>query len=204
MNRTLVSASRYLCLAALLVSLSGFTADVALDQSPTGGIGRPSALPEGWGFEIGNGKRLIRNLNGMYGLRINNAWEVGVAGRFTEIFTSLAEGTPRAILRINVLDSKNCSYCARIDSFNKLVDLFTSRATGWTVIDKSRIGGHDAIQKEGDIGAGRCMLDVRVFKKPGEVASISLDSAPDCTGQSSYQTIRQSLESFEFLPDDRR
>lgn len=175
-----LKAARHLCCGMLFFSLS------AMAQAP----GRTDANPESLGFEIGNGKRIIRNLNGMYGLRIFGSWEASISDKFTEVITSLSDGTPRARLQINMVQAES------IRTFNDLVDLFLGKAKGWTV---AKIGDLEAVQKEANLSTGRCVLDVRVFKAPQEIAVINLDAAPKCDGPSAYAKIKASLDTFYFI-----
>ena len=149
--------------------------------------GRESLLDSA-GFEIGNGKRLIRNPSGLYGMKISNSWRHEFFGQLTEIVSGFS-GRPKARLRISMETDEN------IQTFADLVLLFR-RKMGWSI---DKIAGLDAILKEEELSDGHCMLDAKVFRAPGEVAVITLDGAPDCRGPSAYGTIKTSLETFHFI-----
>lgn len=55
------------------------------------------------GFEIGNGRTLIRNLAGRYTLKVPVQWEVGVSNKMTEIMTPQRKNIPRSRIQINIL-----------------------------------------------------------------------------------------------------
>jgi hypothetical protein len=169
-------AARFLCCAMIVLPLTAHADD--------------TDKPEGMGFEIGNGKRMVRNMGGLYGLNVPQNWEVGFHGKFTEILTSLQEGSPRARLHINVITAE------AIRTFRDLVNQLNGR--GFSV---AKIGSLDAVQREDELNNGRCMLDVRVFRAPQEIAVITLDGSRDCHGASAYTRIKDSLDTFKFISE---
>lgn len=187
----LKSAVRLLCCVMVLFPLLASAGDTPTGQVPAQRNGAGTGT---WGFEIGNGKRMITNVNGFYGLTTPaGTWQVGFYGKFTELLTSFYDGAPRARLHINLIAAEG------IRTFSDLVTQLTGRG-----FEVAKIAQLEAVSKEDALTNGRCLLDVRVFRAPKEIAVITLDgnrvdASDDCRSPSSYTRIKESLDTFQFI-----
>lgn len=139
------------------------------------------------GFEVGNGRQLIKNDPGNYKLMIPERLEVGFADRLTEIISPFAEGTPRARLQINVV--KNVP----VDSHSDLV----ASNPEWTPIT---LAGLHGIRKEIILPTKLHQIEVRLFVKTNEMIIINLEGTPTGSAASSlFGGMEESLGTFELL-----
>lgn len=144
-----------------------------------------TALP---GFEIGNGRKLIKNVPGSYGIVVPEKLEVGFYNRFTEIIAPLMEGTPRARLQINVV---------KFESLNTLTDLLESKdGQGWVPV---KLAGYSGIKKEETLPTRLRQIEFRLFYRPNEIIVINLEGVPGGSPSSAFEGFQQSLETFQVL-----
>lgn len=138
------------------------------------------------GFEIGNGRKLIRNEPGKYLMKIYDKWEVGQAEAFTEITSPLHEGVPRARLQINVVGS---------DNIQSLQDLYASRSeVTWIPVALGKLQG---IQQEKVLSNGVHEMEVRLFRTPGEVVVMQMDGRPGTQQLTPFDKVISALTSFQ-------
>jgi hypothetical protein len=138
------------------------------------------------GFEIGNGKKMIKNEPGRYGMKIYDKWEVGLAEAFTEVISPLHEGVPRARLQINVVPSTN---------IQSLQDLYESRRdSGWIPVVIGRLQG---VQQEKILANGVHEVEVRLFRNPGEVLVLQMDGRPGTQQLTPFDKVVSALTSFQ-------
>ena len=142
-----------------------------------------TALP---GFEIGNGRKLIKNTNGSYEIIIPEKLEVGFANRYTEIIAPLFEGTPRARLQINIV---------KADSLNTLADLVESRSgQGWEAV---KLAGLNGIKKVEILPTRLQQIEYRLLYRPTELIVINAEGVPSGSPATAFEMLQQSLETFQ-------
>ena len=138
------------------------------------------------GFEIGNGRKLIKNLDGGYLMKIYKDWEVGINGKFTEVVAPIYEGVPRGRLQINVLGEGD------LDS---AIDTSQQRpASDWMPVV---LGDLQGVQKSRLLPSGINSTEVRLFRDTGEVIVMTLDGAPGKDTLTAYDKIQHSLTTFK-------
>jgi hypothetical protein len=141
------------------------------------------------GFEIGNGRKLIKNEPGKYLMKIYDKWEVGQAEAFTEITSPLYEGVPRARLQINVVDSTN---------IQSLDDLYQSRReSSWIPVAMGKLQG---VQQEKTLSSGVVEMEVRLFRAPGEVLVMQMDGRPGKKELTPFDKVISALTTFQGAP----
>ncbi len=141
------------------------------------------------GFEIGNGRKLIKNEPGKYLMKIYDKWEVGKADAFTEITSPLYEGVPRARLQINVIES---------DNIQNLTDLYASRKEAtWIPVVLGKLQG---IQQEKVLSNGVHEMEVRLFRNAGEVVVMQMDGRPGTQDVTPFDKVISALTSFQGKP----
>lgn len=140
------------------------------------------------GFEIGNGRKVIRNQAGAYLLKIYKEWEVGILGKFTEIISPLYEGVPRARLQINVLHED------KLKTVEDLLDSMPSEE--WMPVV---LGELEGVQKRRPTVNGVQTTEVRLFRGPGEVIVMALDGKPGDNELTAYDKVQHALTSFKSI-----
>lgn len=138
------------------------------------------------GFEIGNGRKLIKNEPGKYSMKIYDKWEVGQADAFTEVISPLYEGVPRARLQINVVAT---------DAIRTLQDLYESRRDPtWIPLVLGKLQG---IQQEKVLSNGVHELEVRLFRRDGEVVVLQMDGRPGTQALTAFDKVISALPTFQ-------
>ncbi len=138
------------------------------------------------GFEIGNGRKLIKNEPGKYLMKIYDKWEVGQADAFTEVTSPLIEGVPRARLQMNVVNGKETQ---------SIQDLYESRKeANWIPM---ALGSLQGIQLERVLANGVHEMEVRLFRAPGEVVVMQMDGKPGTAELTPFDKLINALTTFK-------
>ncbi len=141
------------------------------------------------GFEIGNGKKLIKNLIGKYSAKIDPKYEVGQFEAFTEITSPLSEGVPRARWQINAVNSTE---------IQSLRDLYESlKETTWVPTALAKMQG---LQREVILPNGVSQIDMRLFRGPGELVIMQMDGRPGTKALTPFDKVVSAASSFEVTP----
>jgi hypothetical protein len=139
------------------------------------------------GFEVGNGRQVIKNEAGNYRVVVSDKLEVGFANRLTEATSPIGLGTPRTRLQINVVRN------TPIDSLMEL----RNDNPDWSPV---KIAGLDGIRKEVVLPTGIRQIEVRLFVKMNEVIVINLEGVPVGPAAGSlFAGLEESLTSFDLL-----
>jgi hypothetical protein len=142
------------------------------------------------GFEIGNGKKVVKNTPGSYEFIIPDTLEVGFSNRFTEVIAPLFDGTPRAKLQINIV--KNNS----IGSFSDLVNSIGTD-TNWTRVS---LAGYDGIKSELVLPTKLHQLEYRLFFKEFELLVINVEGIPRYSPKSTFEQLQKALDTLKINP----
>jgi len=138
------------------------------------------------GFEVGNGRTLLKNEAGKYSIIVPNRLEIGKFDRFTEAISPSSEGTPRARLQINVV--KNTG----IETIDELVA--TKPDANWAQLSLAGLSG---IRKDEVLPTNLHQVEIRLFSKANEMIVINLEGVPQGTVSAAfYRDIENSLGTF--------
>ena len=138
------------------------------------------------GFEIGNGRKVIKNTPGQYQLIVPESLEVGFSSKFTEAITPLFEGTPRAKLQINIIkDEKIATYSDLISSTSE---------SNW---NSCSLAGFQGIKNEVILPTRLHQIEYRLFYKEFQVIVINIEGIPSELPASPFEKIQKSLDSFK-------
>lgn len=141
------------------------------------------------GFEIGNGRKLIKNVNGMYLLKIYKDWEAGTLDKLTEIISPLHEGIPRARLRINVMQGEKREMIRQI--------LEKKEAQDWVPVVLDQLNG---LQKQTVQPSGIHEVEVRLFRDTGETILLHMDGRPgEPNAPTAFDKVQSALSTFQTL-----
>lgn len=150
-----------------------------------GGIGERA------GFEIGNGRVIIKNYAGKYQLKIYDKWEVGIMERFTEVISPIYEGIPRARLQINAVIDE------RVTTVDDLVQPNENSEWG-----RVFLGDLDGVKKEVSQPNGIHNLEVRLFRGPGDLIVINVDGKPGSGSTATvFDRLQAQLMSFQLFSE---
>lgn len=146
-------------------------------------------LGDDQGFEIGNGRKLIRNLAGKYGVNVPDKWEAGLFKSFTEVIAPLYEGTPRSRLQINVIKPTGATSPIEL--------LKTKSEDTWTRVALAELEG---IKKETILAGGVHEVDIELFRGKEELIVINLTGKPkeitSGAAPSSFDRLYRSLQTI--------
>ena len=134
------------------------------------------------GFEIGNG-RTVQNLEGGYELKIPENFEVGRAGKFTEIVAPLNTGTPRSRVLLNVVSEPG----VLAPEENK---------SEWEAV---MIGQLSALRKKTVLPTQLHQVETRIGIKPGEVLVIHVEGNPSGTPDGIFEAASQSVDTLKII-----
>jgi hypothetical protein len=139
------------------------------------------------GFEVGNGRLLIRNDPGNYSIIVPDKLEIDKFDRFTEAISPRSEGTPRTRLQINVV--KNTG-------FSSVDELIQSKPDAtWTQIS---LAGLDGIRKNDVLPTNLHQVEIRLFSKANEMIIINLEGLRQGTISAAFfEGIERSLGTFK-------
>lgn len=129
------------------------------------------------GFEIGNGKRILRNEKGRYELKTLKQLEAGIRESLTEVVSPLSEGTPRSRLQIDIIPSK------------------VEHSTGATIIE---VGGREASQYRVILPNGVHKVEILVPRESDTVA-INIEGVPGLLIPSSFDRLLETLATLSFF-----
>lgn len=139
------------------------------------------------GFEIGNGKKTVKNTPGNYEIIIPDKLEVGFSNKFTELIAPLFEGTPRAKLQINIV--KNELVGSLSDLINNLpVD------NRWT---KVSLAGFDGIRNEVVLPNKVHQIEYSLFFKEFELLVINIEGVPGYSSKSNFEMLQRALDTLK-------
>ncbi|MSP18048.1 MAG: hypothetical protein EXR74_00610 [Bdellovibrionales bacterium] len=138
------------------------------------------------GFEIGNGRKVIKNTPGQYELIIPKSLEVGFSSKFTEAITPLFEGTPRAKLQINIIKD------AKIGTYSDLI--YNTSESNWSGCS---LAGFQGIKNEVVLPTRLHQIEYRLFYKEFQVIVINIEGIPSGLAASPFEKIQTSLDSFK-------
>jgi len=136
-----------------------------------------------WGFEIGNGRKLVQNLAGKYGINVPEGWESFLFEKFTEVAPNY-KGAPRGSIQINVVDSHG------IGSAGALVE--SKREGGWSRINLNDLEG---IKKE-DRGNGGYRRVAIELCKGKELILINLEGNLQRDEHAPFNQLYESLKNI--------
>lgn len=139
------------------------------------------------GFEVGNGKKLVKNIPGNYEISIPESLEVGFSNKFTEIIAPLFEGTPRAKLQLNLARNE------KIGNLSELVNS-VSEDRSWT---QTTLAGYDGIRTEVILPTKLHQIEYRLFFKEFEILILNVEGIPGYSSKSTFESLQKSLETLK-------
>ncbi len=139
------------------------------------------------GFEIGNGKKTIKNTPGNYELIVPEKLEVGFSNKFTELISPLFEGTPRTRLQINIVKDE------KISKFSELVNS-VSPLENWNQI---KLAGFEGIKSEVLLPTKLLQIEYRLLHKEGEIIIIHIEGVPTNSPTSTFNNLTKALDSLK-------
>lgn len=138
------------------------------------------------GFEVGNGKKLVKNTPGNYEIAIPESLEVGFSNKFTEIIAPLFEGTPRAKLQLNLIRNE------KIGNLSELVNS-VSEDRSWT---QTTLAGYDGIRTEVVLPTKLHQIEYRLFFKEFEILILNVEGIPSYSPKSTFEALQKALETL--------
>jgi hypothetical protein len=139
------------------------------------------------GFEMGNGKKIVKNTPGNYEIIIPDKLEAGFSNKFTELIAPLFDGTPRAKLQINIVKND------LVKSLFELVNSVPGDNT-WT---QASLAGFDGIRNETVLPNKVHQLEYRLFFKEFEVLVISVEGVPGYSSKSNFEMLQRALDTLK-------
>ena len=139
------------------------------------------------GFEIGNGKKLIKNTPGNYEIVIPDRLEVGFSNSFTEVIAPLFDGTPRAKLQVNLIKDDN------IGNISELVNSVPN-VSSWT---QTTLAGFDGIRNEVVLPTKLHQIEYRILFRAFEILVINIEGIPGYSPKSTFETLQKSVETLK-------
>src|SRR5262245_2056433 len=115
------------------------------------------------GFEIGNGRQLVKNPIGNYSIIVPDRLEVGTFKRLTDAIIPISEGTSRANFHTDIVKTM---------SITSPAELIDSRPDAtWTPITLAGLSG---IRKDEILPTKLHQVEIRLFSKANEMIVINL------------------------------
>lgn len=140
------------------------------------------------GFEVGNGKKLIKNTPGNYEIIVPETLEVGFSNKFTEIIAPLFDGTPRAKLQINLVKNE------KIGNLSELVNSVSPEDGSWT---QTTLAGYDGIKSEIVLPTKLHQIEYRLFFKEFEILVLNIEGIPSYSPKSTFESLKKALETLK-------